>query len=176
MNAYDFVKPFLFRLPAETAHELVTGGLRLVQGTPVESALASRYVVEDDRLAVDAFGHSFENPVGVAAGFDKNVRIPTALASLGFGHVEVGAVTAKRQEGNPRPRLFRLREDEALVNRMGFNNHGADAIGPRLTPDRLPDVPVGVNIGKSRSRRSTRPRRTIATPTSGSPTVAITLW
>ena len=150
MHAYDLVKPLFFRLPAESAHELVSGGLRAVQGTPVESALARRYVVDDDRLAVEAFGQSFPNPVGVAAGFDKNARIPSVLASLGFGHVEVGAVTARRQDGNPRPRLFRLREDEALVNRMGFNNHGANTVGPRLSPERLPDVPVGVNIGMSK--------------------------
>jgi dihydroorotate dehydrogenase len=154
MRGYDIVKPALFSLPAETAHEFVQSGLELAQETPVESLVRDRYVVDDDRLATEAFGLRFPNPVGVAAGFDKNARVPSMLASLGFGHVEVGAVTAERQPGNPRPRLFRLREDEALVNRMGFNNEGADRIGERLDAHlahgRLPDVPVGVNIGKSK--------------------------
>ena len=154
MNSYDALKPALFALPAETAHELVQRGLGTVQGTLVESALRKRYVVDDERLTTTAFGLRFPNPVGVAAGFDKNARIPSVLASLGFGHVEVGAVTAERQAGNPRPRLFRLREDRALVNRMGFNNEGADRVGERLdghlANGRLPDVPVGVNVGKSK--------------------------
>ncbi|MEF8773547.1 MAG: quinone-dependent dihydroorotate dehydrogenase [Halobacteriales archaeon] len=151
MAVYDAAKPLLFALPPETAHGLVGRGLRAVQDTPVEAWLADRFAVADDRLATEAFGLSFPNPVGVAAGFDKNARMPGALAALGFGHVEVGGVTAERQPGNPRPRLFRLREDEALVNRMGFNNDGADAVGSRLRPERLPDVPVGVNVGKSKS-------------------------
>ncbi|WP_433628520.1 quinone-dependent dihydroorotate dehydrogenase [Halomicrococcus sp. NG-SE-24] len=151
MNGYDAVKPLLFRLPAETAHGTVHALLRGVQGTPVERLLASRYRVADPRLEVEAFGQSFPNPVGVAAGFDKNAQIPSALASLGFGHVEVGGVTAEAQEGNPRPRMFRLREDDAIVNRMGFNNHGADRIGARMASQSLPEVPVGVNIGKSKS-------------------------
>lgn len=148
---YDVAKPLLFRLPPETAHWLVKTGLRAVQGTPGADVLGGRYCLDDDRLAVRAFGLEFPNPVGVAAGFDKNAEIPRGLAALGFGHVEVGGVTAEAQAGNPRPRLFRLPDDRALINRMGFNNDGADAVGPRLSPGRLPDVPVGVNIGKSKS-------------------------
>jgi dihydroorotate dehydrogenase len=151
MDPYALAKPLLFRLPAETAHHLVYDGLRAAQATPLSSLLERRYRVDDDRLSVDAFGLSFPTPVGVAAGFDKNAKIPRALAALGFGHVEIGAVTAKAQPGNPRPRLFRLPEDRALINRMGFNNEGADVIGERLDEARLPDVPVGVNIGKSKS-------------------------
>jgi len=151
MDAYSVAKPLLFRLPAETAHGVVHRGLRAVQGTPIEELLSRRYAVKDDRLAVNAFGLEFPNPVGVAAGFDKNAEIPRALPALGFGHVEVGGVTAEAQEGNPRPRLFRLRDDRALVNRMGFNNHGADVVGERLATTTLPDVPVGVNVGKSKS-------------------------
>jgi dihydroorotate dehydrogenase len=151
MNLYSLAKPLLFRLPAETAHRLVTRGLRAAQGTPVQSALARRYRVRDPRLRVEAFGRTFPTPVGVAAGFDKNARVPRALAALGFGHVEVGGVTADRQPGNPRPRMFRLRADEALVNRMGFNNEGADAVGARLDAEPLPPVPVGVNLGKSKA-------------------------
>jgi len=151
MGPYDLAKPVLFRLPPETAHSLVHGVLRGLQGTRGESLLASRYRVDDPRLAVDAFDCSFPTPVGVAAGFDKNAHAPGPLAALGFGHVEVGGVTAERQPGNPRPRLFRLPEDEALINRMGFNNDGADEIGRRLDELELPDVPVGINIGKSKT-------------------------
>jgi dihydroorotate dehydrogenase len=151
MNLYALAKPLLFGLPAETAHRLVTRGLRATQGTPLQDALARRYRIRDPRLRVEAFGRTFPTPVGVAAGFDKNARVPRALAALGFGHVEVGGVTAERQPGNPRPRMFRLREDEAIVNRMGFNNEGADAVGARLDADPLPDVPVGVNLGKSKA-------------------------
>jgi dihydroorotate dehydrogenase len=151
MGPYDLLKPALFGLPAETAHGMTHRLLRAVQGTAVTSALSERYVVDDSRLRVEAFENAFPNPVGVAAGFDKNAEVPRALASLGFGHVEVGGVTAERQPGNPRPRLFRLREDEALINRMGFNNEGADAVGARLDGEPMPDVPVGINIGKSKS-------------------------
>jgi dihydroorotate dehydrogenase len=148
MNLYDVAKPLLFRLSAETAHGLVHRGLQGVQDTPVEGTLSRRYAVDDDRLAVSAFGQSFPNPVGVAAGFDKNAEIPDALAGLGFGHVEVGGVTAEPQGGNPRPRMFRLQEDEALVNRMGLNNEGAAVVGERLA-ETTADVPVGINIAKT---------------------------
>ena len=151
MNLYDFVRPGLFALPAETAHATGTALLRAAQGTPIESLASGRLRVDDERLSIEAFGQSFPNPVGVAAGFDKNAEIPSMLAALGFGHVEIGGVTADRQPGNPKPRMFRLREDRAIVNRMGFNNHGADAVGERLSTARLPDVPVGLNIGKSKS-------------------------
>jgi len=148
MNAYDAVKPLLFSLPPETAHGLVHRGLEAAQGTALADALAARYRVEDDRLRVSAFGEEFANPVGVAAGFDKNAQVPSVLGSLGFGHVEVGGVTAEPQSGNPRPRLFRLREDEGLVNRMGLNNEGAEAVGDRLAATDAP-VPVGVNLAKT---------------------------
>jgi dihydroorotate dehydrogenase len=150
MHAYDLLKPLLFRLPAESTHNAVHALLDSVQHTPVERALAARYTVDDDRLRTTVFGCDFPNPVGMAAGFDKNAEIPRALAQLGFGHVEIGGVTADSQDGNPRPRLFRLPEDGAFINRMGFNNHGADRIGKRLSRTRA-SVPVGVNIGKSKA-------------------------
>ncbi|KAB1192965.1 quinone-dependent dihydroorotate dehydrogenase [Haloferax sp. MBLA0076] len=149
MNLYHLAKPLLFSLPPETAHGTIHGLLRSVRETPVETLLERRYRVEDPRLATTAFGLDFPNPVGVAAGFDKNAEIPTVLAALGFGHVEVGGVTAKPQTGNPRPRMFRLPEDEALINRMGLNNEGADAVGARLSAGPHPDVPVGVNLALS---------------------------
>ena len=153
MNGYGLLKPALFALPPEFTHETTVSLLDRVQHTPVRRLLRRRYAVDDpdDRLASEAFGTHFPNPVGVAAGFDKNARVPRGLAALGFGHVEVGGVTAEAQPGNPRPRLFRLPEDGALVNRLGFNNEGADAVGSRLADDPLPDVPVGVNLGLSKS-------------------------
>ena len=151
MTVYDLVKPALFSLPPETAHGLTHRLLRAAQGTPIERGVRRRYVVSDPRLAVDAFGLRFPGPVGVAAGFDKNAEVPRMLAALGFGHVEIGGVTAEAQPGNQRPRLFRLREDRALINRMGFNNQGADRIGRRLEAEPHPAVPLGVNIGKSKS-------------------------
>ena len=151
MKAYDLLKPALFAFPAETAHRAIHRLLRGVQHTPVEDLLRDRYVVDDERLRTETFGVEFGNPVGVAAGFDKNAELPSVLTALGFSHVEVGGVTAERQPGNPRPRLFRLPEDGALVNRMGFNNEGADRIGARLDDADLPDAPVGINIGKSKS-------------------------
>ena len=147
---YELLKPALLCLPPERVHDATMRLLGVAERTGVHRAYASHYAVDDERLTVDAFGQSFPNPVGLAAGFDKNARAPRALAALGFGHVEVGAVTAERQPGNPQPRLFRLREDEALVNRMGFNNHGADAVGRRLDETPPPDVPLGVNVGKSK--------------------------
>ncbi|WP_266079652.1 quinone-dependent dihydroorotate dehydrogenase [Haladaptatus caseinilyticus] len=151
MHGYDAVRPLLFQLPAETAHGTVHTVLEAIQGTPVERLLDAHYGVDDAKLTVSAFDQSFPNPVGVAAGFDKNAQIPSALASLGFGHVEIGGVTADAQDGNPKPRMFRLREDEGIINRMGFNNHGADRIGARMATQSLPDIPIGANIGKSKA-------------------------
>ena len=148
---YQTLKPLLFSLPPETVHDLVVRGLRTVQHDPLLGVLERRFAVDDDRLYTEVFDCQFPNPVGVAAGFDKNATVPRSLAALGFGHVEVGGVTAEAQPGNPRPRLFRLPEDEAIVNRMGFNNEGADVVGRRLASERPPDVPLGVNLGKSKA-------------------------
>mgnify|MGYP006273241893 FL=1 len=145
---YDVARPLFFRLPPETAHRLVHRGLQALQRTPFRSIASRRYTVSDQRLETTAFGQRFPNPVGVAAGFDKNAEIPTALAALGFGFVEVGGVTARPQKGNARPRMFRLPDDRGLINRMGLNNHGADAVGRRLEKTDAP-LPVGVNIAKS---------------------------
>ena len=150
-SLYQAAKPALFCLPPETAHETVVRLLKAGQREPILEALERTFVVADDRLRTEVFDRSFPNPVGVAAGFDKNARIARSLAALGFGHVEIGAVTADAQPGNPRPRLFRLPDDEAVVNRMGFNNEGADVIGARLAETPPPGVPLGVNIGKSKS-------------------------
>jgi len=130
-------------------------GLRWTSAHPGALRLVSAAcTVRDERLAVRRFGLPFPNPVGLAAGFDKNAVAVPAWAALGFGHVEVGSVTAHAQPGNPKPRLFRLPEDEALVNRMGFNNEGAEAVARRLERLRRDHpslgVPLGVNLGKSK--------------------------
>lgn len=150
-SLYQALKPALFYLPPETAHETVVTLLKLGQREPILEALERTFVLRDDRLQSELFDRSFPNPVGVAAGFDKNARIARSLAALGFGHVEIGAVTAEGQPGNKRPRVFRLPDDEAVINRMGFNNEGADVIGARLAESPPPGVPLGVNIGKSKS-------------------------
>jgi dihydroorotate dehydrogenase len=148
MGPYDLAKPLLFRLPAETAHQLGLSALRLARHEPLTSLCRRHYAVDDPRLSTTLWGLDFPNPVGVAAGFDKNARVPRALSALGFGFCEVGGVTAHPQSGNPRPRLFRLPEDRALINRLGLNNEGADRIGRRLAAVDV-DVPIGVNIAKS---------------------------
>lgn len=154
---YDLAKTALFRLDAECAHDLVMGGLALAgHSLLARKVLASSYAVTDDRLAATAFGLRFPNPLGVAAGLDKRGVAVSALGAMGFGAVEVGSVTAIAQPGNPKPRLFRLVEDEALINRMGFNNEGAATVAGRLERTRVRagaghDLPiVGVNVGKSR--------------------------
>jgi dihydroorotate dehydrogenase len=151
MSLYSLLRPALFRLPAESAHTTVTTLLSAAQRTPVTALSQRRYRLDDPRLAVSLLGHQFSNPVGVAAGFDKNGEFPKALAALGFGHIEIGGVTADPQSGNPKPRMFRLPEDEAIINRMGFNNDGADRVGARLERSNPPETPMGVNIGKSKA-------------------------
>lgn len=144
------VRPYLFRGDPEEAHEraLAFAG-RFGRSRVGRDALETLFVVEDGRLRQTVFGIEFPNPVGLAAGFDKNAVGVNLWPSLGFGFVEVGSVTSRPQEGNPPPRLFRLSGEQALINRMGFNNDGADAIAVRVPP--VPHrVPVGVNVGKSR--------------------------
>mgnify|MGYP006274673297 CR=1 FL=1 len=147
---YRAFRRLLFSMPPETVHDLVVGALRAGQREPVLSLLERTLQVRDPRLETTVFGTTFPNPVGVAAGFDKNARIPDILGAMGFGHVEIGAVTAEPQPGNPKPRLFRLPEDKAIINRMGFNNAGADAIASNLAAAEG-RVPIGANIGKNKN-------------------------
>ncbi len=139
------IRPILFSLDAERAHEI---GL-----TALKTGLASSFADGDQTyskaMGTEAFGLKFPNPVGIAAGFDKNGVAVNQLASLGFGFVEVGTVTCEPQPGNPKPRLFRLREHRALINRLGFNNDGAVEIAERLRAID-PKCVVGVNIGKNK--------------------------
>jgi dihydroorotate dehydrogenase len=143
IRAFDALSlPLLRWIDAEDAHRLAIHGLKLLP--PIKPR------TDDAKLAVRAFGLNFPNPVGMAAGFDKNAEVPDALLRLGFGFVEIGTVTPKPQSGNPRPRLFRLERDEAVVNRMGFNNDGAEVVLRRLASRaQLPGI-VGVNVGANK--------------------------
>lgn len=138
------LRPLLFSLPPERAHDLALHALSLIaplrRAKPVVSSFGTLH----------RFGLQFHNPIGLAAGFDKNGVAVEGLASLGFGFIEVGTVTSEAQRGNPKPRLFRLTQDQALINRLGFNNRGASEVANNLR-QRLAQSIVGVNLGKSRS-------------------------
>jgi dihydroorotate dehydrogenase len=143
IRAFDAVSlPLLRWFDPEDAHRLAIQGLRLLP--PI------RPRPDDPKLAVRAFGLNFPNPIGMAAGFDKSAEAPDALLRLGFGFVEIGSVTPKPQIGNPRPRLFRLERDEAVINRMGFNNDGGDAVLRRLAIRAHHGGIVGVNVGANK--------------------------
>src|SRR5579872_2067635 len=129
-------RPLLFSLEPETAHRLAIAALSFAPGAPA---------APDPRLATQAFGLSFANPLGMAAGFDKNAEVPDGLLGAGLGFVEVGTLTPRPQPGNPRPRLFRLTEDAAVINRFGFNNEGFERARARL--ERRPPGVIGVNLG-----------------------------
>jgi dihydroorotate dehydrogenase len=139
----SLLRPILFRLPPESAHELALHSLPLIKsfiGRPFESAM----------LNTDLFGLRFRNPVGLAAGFDKDGVALESLAALGFGFIEAGTVTLHPQPGNPKPRMFRLSEDHALINRAGFNNAGAAAFVKRVEDHRPDNCVLGISIGKSK--------------------------
>ncbi|MBV9958534.1 MAG: quinone-dependent dihydroorotate dehydrogenase [Acidobacteria bacterium] len=146
----SILRPLLFRLPPETAHELALKTLSRTLKPQFIRQLMQRRYASHGFGELRRFGLRFSNPVGVAAGFDKNGVALEQLAALGFGFVEAGTVTHLKQPGNPQPRLFRLPPDRALINRQGFNNHGAAALAARLSGHRA-DCVVGINIGKSRA-------------------------
>ncbi|MGC2857205.1 quinone-dependent dihydroorotate dehydrogenase [Novispirillum sp. DQ9] len=142
-DPYALAGPLLRRIDPETAHRLALKALK--------AGLAGRGQADDPALAVSLWGRHFANPVGLAAGFDKNAEAPDALLGLGFGFVEVGGVTPRPQPGNPRPRVFRLPEDGAVINRMGFNNDGLEAVRARLAArDRSGPGLLAVNLGKNK--------------------------
>ena len=150
----SLLRPLLFALPPDTAHALAFLGTAPLEHLGLLRAVTrAASAPSDARLHVRAMGLVFPSPVGIAGGFDKNGLRPRALAALGFGHIEVGTVTAVAQEANPKPNLFRLPEDRALVNRLGFPNQGAEAVAARVARkggSRGARVPVGMSIGKSR--------------------------
>jgi dihydroorotate dehydrogenase len=147
IDLYPLIRPVLRRLPAETAHNLTLRALEAGLGRVIAGRVARQ--PDPPNLAQRLWGLEFPNPVGLAAGFDKDARVPEALRGFGFGFVEIGTVTPRPQPGNPKPRLFRLEEDQAIVNRMGFNSGGLDAVIDRLHRRPCTAV-VGVNLGKNR--------------------------
>lgn len=148
---YKLLRPFLFLVDPESIHAFVFGLLRLPDRIPgYRAALRSMFHLNDPRLQRKLFGLTFTNPVGLAAGFDKDAKIVDALSCLGFGFIEIGTLTPRAQAGNEKPRLFRLPQDKALINRMGFNNEGVLAAVARLKK-KTANVIVGGNIGKNKS-------------------------
>ena len=138
---YRLLRPALFTLDPETAHGLAITALK---------ALPRRPAPADGPLSIDVAGLAFPNPLGMAAGFDKDGEVPDALLGLGFGFAEVGSITPRPQAGNPKPRLFRLAEDQAVINRMGFNNGGAPAAAARLAARQGHSGIVGINVGANK--------------------------
>ncbi len=149
---YRLLRPLLFRLDPEASHGLAIAALRAAGRVPgMVPWMARRRRVADPRLAQTLFGRVFANPVGLAAGFDKDARIVAALPALGLGFTEVGTVTPRPQPGNPKPRLLRHSGMESLQNAMGFNNSGMEALRRRLRPLYPAPFPIGVNIGKNKA-------------------------
>lgn len=147
---YAFLKNILFLLPAETAHYFSLTCLKLFLRLPFAKQITtSFFTIKHSTLERTVFGLHFKNPVGLAAGFDKNAAYIDELACLGFGFIEIGTVTPLAQSGNDKPRLFRLLKDKAIINRMGFNNEGVDAVVESLKK-RKSDIIVGGNIGKNK--------------------------
>jgi dihydroorotate dehydrogenase len=145
------LRPILFLFPPETAHHITAFLIRLLFAIPgLKGLMIKFYEISDPRLEVMKRGLRFKNPVGLAAGFDKDALLYKNFRSFGFGFIEVGTVTPIAQDGNPKPRLFRLPKDRVLINRMGFNNRGVQAMAAQLL-DRPKDLIVGGNIGKNKN-------------------------
>ena len=145
----SIIRPLLFQFDPEKVHYFTFDALRILVKIPgISSFLKNKFQLEDKRLEREVFGIKFKNPVGLAAGFDKDAKLYKELDSLGFGFIEIGTVTPKAQSGNEKTRLFRLKEDNAIINRMGFNNEGVKAAVSRLRKNK--DVLIGGNIGKNK--------------------------
>ena len=143
MMPYGAIRPLLFALDAETSHHLTLGSLQTLHGLGLVRAADA-----PDACGRDVMGIHFPNPVGLAAGLDKNGAFIDALAALGFGFIEIGTITPRPQPGNPRPRMFRLPEAQAVINRLGFNNEGVDRLVENVRHARYRGV-LGINIGKN---------------------------
>jgi len=155
---YQLLRKIYFQFDPETAHRAAMGQLKLVTGLPLGKKIVSLIAAPSQNIETHFLNMKFKNPVGLGAGFDKNAKYLNELEALGFGHVEIGTVTPLAQDGNEKPRLFRLPKDKALINRMGFNNEGADAIAKRLedwrnkkasVKEKYPMI-IGGNIGKNK--------------------------
>ncbi len=150
MNNYErWIRPWLLKMDPEKAHDRICGLIEFSERMPFAVGLASRlfHSQRAEKLGIHVLGLNFENPIGLAAGFDKDCRLMGFLPALGFGFIEAGSVTLRAQSGNPKPRLFRLEEFEVLINRMGFNGEGALACAERLKKLKTPSVPIGINLG-----------------------------
>ena len=144
------IRPLLFLLPPETIHRLLVSFLKVIFKIPGIKALVKRiYHIADPALKTEFLGMTFSNPVGLAAGFDKNAEVYNEFHAFGFSFIEIGTVTPLGQAGNPRPRSFRIKKDRGLINRMGFNNHGAEAAAVKLNAKRPKGLVLGGNIGKN---------------------------
>jgi dihydroorotate dehydrogenase len=149
VKIYPLIRSILFLLEPEVAHQLSLKSVRLAGEVQPVSAILRR-IYNAPKHPVDAFGLRFSNPIGLAAGYDKDGLAWRGLATLGFGHIEVGTVTPQAQPGNPRPRLFRIPEEKALINRMGFPGKGAEFVQQQISRPRSSQVVLGINIGKNK--------------------------
>lgn len=145
----SLIRPILFRFDPESIHHRVFGWIRNLHKIPGSGALI-RNLYRTPERPVEAFGLRFRNPVGLAAGFDKDAKLFDELANFGFGFIEVGTVTPRPQPGNEKPRMFRLPADQGIINRMGFNNEGVEALAARLQKRKTRDLIIGGNIGKNK--------------------------
>jgi len=147
----SFIKPLAFKYSPERAHHLTVSSFRKVLSIPLlSSIIKGRFRLDSNNLSKEVFGIKFPNPIGLAAGFDKDGKYYDVMSHLGFGFIEIGTVTPLSQDGNPQPRLFRLPLDQGLINRMGFNNEGVDAMVKRLKNRKTKNVIIGGNIGKNK--------------------------
>ena len=145
---FSIIRPYIFSLDPEVAHDLAIKSLK------ANILPKSFFAVEDEELLeTHLFNQKIPNPIGLAAGFDKSAEVYNSLFKFGFGFIEVGTVTPKRQLGNPKPRIFRLEKDQALINRLGFNNHGSEAVSKRISND-LPSGFLGINIGPNKETKN----------------------
>jgi dihydroorotate dehydrogenase len=145
---FSILRPYIFNLDPEVAHDLAIKSLKL--NIIPESFFK---VDSEEMLNLNLFGKKLKNPIGLAAGFDKSAEVYNSLFKFGFGFVEVGTVTPKQQLGNPKPRIFRLEKDKALINRLGFNNHGLEIVSKRIS-NNLPTGVLGVNIGPNKDTKN----------------------
>jgi len=145
---FSILRPYIFSLDPEVAHDLAIKSLK------VNILPKSLFKVQDEEmLEISLFGNKISNPIGLAAGFDKSAEVYNSLFKFGFGFIEVGTVTPKQQLGNPKPRIFRLEKDRALINRLGFNNHGSEIISKRIS-NNYPDGFLGINIGPNKETKN----------------------
>ena len=144
---FSFLRPYIFSLDPEAAHDLAIKSLKF-------NFMPKNFfhVVDEEILSIELFKKKLKNPIGLAAGFDKSAEVYNSLFKLGFGFVEVGTITPKRQLGNPKPRVFRLEKDKALINRLGFNNDGINTVLGRLKQS-TPDEFLGINIGPNKETK-----------------------